>query len=96
MYDLRVLITPPPIESQVSAVVSFLLGPERAEQIQIYAGDVVPRKKPDPVSFYRSYTRKKKTPSASWAILGNTLTNIFFLQAIYLLAAETLGVKPSR
>ncbi|KAL1541969.1 CBBY-like protein isoform X1 [Salvia divinorum] len=50
-------------EKAVSAVVSFLLGSERAEQIQIYAGDVVPRKKPDP--------------------------------AIYLLAAETLGVEPS-
>ncbi|XP_057804180.1 CBBY-like protein isoform X2 [Salvia miltiorrhiza] len=50
-------------EKAVSAVVSFLLGAERAEQIQIYAGDVVPRKKPDP--------------------------------AIYLLAAETLGVEPS-
>ncbi|KAJ8536558.1 hypothetical protein K7X08_034959 [Anisodus acutangulus] len=50
-------------EKAVSAIVSFLLGPERAEQIQIYAGDVVPRKKPDP--------------------------------AIYLLAADTLGVDPS-
>ncbi|KAG6383023.1 hypothetical protein SASPL_157238 [Salvia splendens] len=50
-------------EKAVSAVVSFLLGAERAKQIQIYAGDVVPRKKPDP--------------------------------AIYLLAAETLGVEPS-
>lgn len=51
-------------EKAVSAIVSFLLGPERAEKIQIYAGDVVPRKKPDP--------------------------------AIYLLAASTLGVDPSR
>ncbi|KAG8378678.1 hypothetical protein BUALT_Bualt07G0010300 [Buddleja alternifolia] len=50
-------------EKAVSAVVSFLLGPERAKNIQIFAGDVVPRKKPDP--------------------------------AIYLLAAETLGVEPS-
>ncbi|KAL8464737.1 hypothetical protein ACS0TY_034300 [Phlomoides rotata] len=50
-------------ENAVSAVVSCLLGPDRAEKIQIYAGDVVPRKKPDP--------------------------------AIYLLAAETLGVEPS-
>ncbi|KAL3824924.1 hypothetical protein ACJIZ3_020953 [Penstemon smallii] len=50
-------------EKAVSAVVFFLLGPERAEKIQIYAGDVVPCKKPDP--------------------------------AIYLLAAETLGVDPS-
>ncbi|XP_009613166.1 CBBY-like protein [Nicotiana tabacum] len=50
-------------EKAVSAIVSCLLGPERAEKIQIYAGDVVPRKKPDP--------------------------------AIYLLAADTLGVDPS-
>lgn len=34
---------------QVSAIVSCLLGPERAEKIKIFAGDVVPRKKPDPV-----------------------------------------------
>ncbi|XP_058749102.1 CBBY-like protein [Vicia villosa] len=51
-------------EKAVSAIVSFLLGPERAEKIPIFAGDVVPRKKPDP--------------------------------AIYLLAASTLGVEPSR
>ncbi|KZV30291.1 haloacid dehalogenase-like hydrolase domain-containing protein-like [Dorcoceras hygrometricum] len=50
-------------EKAVFAVVLFLLGPERAKKIQIFAGDVVPRKKPDP--------------------------------AIYLLAAETLGIEPS-
>ncbi|CAM8977813.1 unnamed protein product [Rhodiola kirilowii] len=38
-------------EKAVSAIVSFLLGPERAEQIQIFAGDVVPRKKPDPAIY---------------------------------------------
>lgn len=51
-------------EKAVSAIVSCLLGPERAEKILIFAGDVVPRKKPDP--------------------------------AIYLLAADTLNVDPSR
>ncbi|KAM1128971.1 hypothetical protein ACFX2I_038758 [Malus domestica] len=50
-------------EKAVSAIVSILLGPERAEKIKIFAGEVVPRKKPDP--------------------------------AIYLLAANTLGVDPS-
>ncbi|XP_038878915.1 CBBY-like protein [Benincasa hispida] len=50
-------------EKAVSAIVSCLLGPQRAEQIKIFAGDVVPRKKPDP--------------------------------AIYILAANTLGVDPS-
>ncbi|ESQ45717.1 hypothetical protein EUTSA_v10010540mg [Eutrema salsugineum] len=51
-------------EKAVSAIVSCLLGPERAEEIKIFAGDVVPKKKPDP--------------------------------AIYNLAAETLGVDPSK
>ncbi|CAM0910554.1 unnamed protein product [Alopecurus aequalis] len=51
-------------EKAVSAIVSCLLGPDRAEKITIFAGDVVPRKKPDP--------------------------------AIYLLAATTLEVDPSR
>ncbi|KAJ4896869.1 Haloacid dehalogenase-like hydrolase domain-containing protein [Raphanus sativus] len=51
-------------EKAVSAIVSCLLGPEKAEKIKIFAGDVVPKKKPDP--------------------------------AIYNLAAETLGVDPSR
>lgn len=50
-------------EKAVSAIVSFLLGSDRAEKIKIFAGDVVPRKKPDP--------------------------------AIYLLAADTLGIEPS-
>ncbi|XP_020880375.1 CBBY-like protein [Arabidopsis lyrata subsp. lyrata] len=51
-------------EKAVSAIVSCLLGPERAEKIKIFAGDVVLKKKPDP--------------------------------AIYNLAAETLGVDPSK
>ncbi|CAK9143494.1 unnamed protein product [Ilex paraguariensis] len=38
-------------EKAVSAIVSCLLGPERAKEILIFAGDVVPRKKPDPVNF---------------------------------------------
>jgi hypothetical protein len=42
---------------QVSAIVSCLLGPDRAEKITIFAGDVVPRKKPDPVSLIWQYGR---------------------------------------
>lgn len=38
-------------EKAVSAIVSFLLGPEKAEKIKIFAGDVVPRKKPDPAIY---------------------------------------------
>lgn len=50
-------------ERAVGAVVRVLLGPDRAARMRIFAGDVVPRKKPDP--------------------------------AIYLLAAETLGLDPA-
>ncbi|KAF3509534.1 hypothetical protein F2Q69_00005567 [Brassica cretica] len=38
-------------EKAVSAIVSCLLGPERAEKIKIFAGDVVPKKKPDPAIY---------------------------------------------
>ncbi|XP_038709321.1 CBBY-like protein isoform X2 [Tripterygium wilfordii] len=38
-------------EKAVSAIVSCLLGPERAEKIKIFAGDVVPHKKPDPAIY---------------------------------------------
>ena len=37
-------------EKAVSAVVNVMLGPERAKDFEIYAGDMVPKKKPDPVS----------------------------------------------
>ncbi|KAJ3701689.1 hypothetical protein LUZ61_005394 [Rhynchospora tenuis] len=62
-------------EKAVSAIVSNLLGPERAKKITIFAGDVVPRKKPDPCYFFFSFDSIR--------------------QAIYLLAASTLGVDPS-
>mmetsp|Transcript_10844 Transcript_10844/g.39796 ORF Transcript_10844/g.39796 Transcript_10844/m.39796 type:complete len:302 (+) Transcript_10844:48-953(+) len=47
-------------ERAVSAIVRVMLGPDVAEVMQVFAGDIVPKKKPDP--------------------------------AIYLLAAEKLGV----
>lgn len=37
-------------EKAVSAIVRVMLGPDRFRQMQIFAGDVVPKKKPDPVS----------------------------------------------
>lgn len=61
--DVKVAVCSTSNEKAVSAIVSFLLGSDRAEKIKIFAGDVVPRKKPDP--------------------------------AIYLLAADTLGIEPS-
>eukprot|EP00850_Spirogloea_muscicola_P023567 SM000368S13750 [mRNA] locus=s368:19914:22027:- [translate_table: standard] len=36
---------------RVSAIVRVMLGPERASAIQIFAGDVVPKKKPDPAIY---------------------------------------------
>ena len=51
-------------ERAVQKIVDVLIGGEAGKRIRVYAGDVVPRKKPDP--------------------------------AIYLLAAEELGVEPDR
>ncbi|OMP02927.1 HAD-superfamily hydrolase, subfamily IA, variant 3 [Corchorus capsularis] len=51
-------------EKAVSAVVSCLLGPERAEKIQIFAGDVVPRKKPDPAIYTLAATTLGVEPSS--------------------------------
>ncbi|RRT72402.1 hypothetical protein BHE74_00015176 [Ensete ventricosum] len=68
-------------EKAVAAIVSFLLGPDRADKITIFAGDVVPRKKPDPVCYFL------------FCYFDNVQPLMCF--AIYLLAAETLGVDPS-
>lgn len=51
-------------EEAVSTIVKVMLGPKIASVMRVFAGDVVPRKKPDP--------------------------------AIYLLAAQELGVRPAR
>lgn len=53
-------------EMQVSAIVSFLLGPDRANKITIFAGDVVPRKKPDPVCCFFSYNTIEVPSSLYW------------------------------
>ncbi|KAL8215901.1 hypothetical protein R6Q57_022738 [Mikania cordata] len=50
-------------EKAVSAIVLFLLGPERAAKIQIFAGDVVPRKKPDPAIYNLAATTLGVEPS---------------------------------
>jgi len=51
-------------EKAVQKIVDVMLDPKVASQIRVFAGDVVPRKKPDP--------------------------------AIYHLAAQELGVEPTR
>ncbi|ONM26602.1 Haloacid dehalogenase-like hydrolase domain-containing protein [Zea mays] len=43
-------------EKAVSAIVSYLLGPDRADKITIFAGDVVPHKKPDPAIYILAAT----------------------------------------
>lgn len=61
---IRLAICSTSNERAVQAVVDVMLGPERAAYIDVFAGDIVPVKKPDP--------------------------------AIYLLAAERLGLTRSR
>ncbi|KAG2559999.1 hypothetical protein PVAP13_8KG031600 [Panicum virgatum] len=55
--EVKVAVCSTSNEKAVSAIVSCLLGPDRAEKIAIFAGDVVPRKKPDPVSLILQFCR---------------------------------------
>lgn len=71
-------------EKAVSAIVSCLLGPERAEKMQIFAGDVVPRKKPDPAIYILASTTLGVDP-ASCVVIEDS--------AIGLSAAKAAGMK---
>ncbi|KAF8390564.1 hypothetical protein HHK36_025091 [Tetracentron sinense] len=69
---------------EVSAIVSCLLGPERAEKIKIFAGDVVPRKKPDPAIYLLAASTLGVEPSSCVVIEDS---------AIGLAAAKDAGMK---
>lgn len=71
-------------EKAVSAIVSCLLGPERAKKIQIFAGDVVPKKKPDPAIYVLASTTLGVDP-ASCVVIEDS--------AIGLAAAKAAGMK---
>ncbi|XP_062027700.1 CBBY-like protein isoform X1 [Rosa rugosa] len=71
-------------EKAVSAIVSFLLGPERAEKIQIFAGDVVPRKKPDPAIYVLAANTLNVDPSSCVVVEDS---------GIGLAAAKAAGMK---
>ncbi|KAL4284811.1 hypothetical protein GQ457_16G031520 [Hibiscus cannabinus] len=61
---VKVAVCSTSIEKAVSAVVSCLLGQERAEKIQIFAGDVVPHKKPDPAIYTLAANTLNAEPSS--------------------------------
>ncbi|XP_057487239.1 CBBY-like protein [Actinidia eriantha] len=71
-------------EKAVSAIVSCLLGPDRAEKIRIFAGDVVPRKKPDPAIYVLAATTLGVEPSSCVVVEDS---------AIGLAAAKAAGMK---
>ena len=71
-------------EKAVSAIVSCLLGPARAEKIQIFAGDVVPRKKPDPAIYELAASTLGVEPSSCVVVEDS---------AIGLAAAKAAGMK---
>ncbi|XP_074294704.1 CBBY-like protein [Silene latifolia] len=71
-------------EKAVSAIVSCLLGPDRAAKMQIFAGDVVPRKKPDPAIYNLAATTLGVDP-ASCVVVEDS--------AIGLAAAKAAGMK---
>ncbi|CAI5992365.1 unnamed protein product [Closterium sp. NIES-65] len=86
---VRVAVCSTSNEKAVGAIVRVMLGEERAQHMRIFAGDVVPKKKPDPGEergfsmhmriFARDVVPKKKPDPA-----------------IYNLAATTLSLNPAR
>ncbi|PUZ44663.1 hypothetical protein GQ55_8G125200 [Panicum hallii var. hallii] len=62
--EVKVAVCSTSNEKAVSAIVSCLLGPDRAEKITIFAGDVVPRKKPDPAIYILAATSLGVDPSS--------------------------------
>jgi len=71
-------------EKAVSAIVSFLLGPNRAKKITIFAGDVVPLKKPNPAIYILAANTLEVDPSSCVVIEDS---------AIGLAAAKAAGMK---
>ncbi|ONM26604.1 Haloacid dehalogenase-like hydrolase domain-containing protein [Zea mays] len=71
-------------EKAVSAIVSYLLGPDRADKITIFAGDVVPHKKPDPAIYILAATTLGVDPQSCVVIEDST---------IGLAAAKAAGMK---
>ncbi|WP_413204150.1 HAD-IA family hydrolase [Rhodospirillum sp. A1_3_36] len=71
-------------ERAVEAVVRVLLGPERAGQIRIFAGDVVARKKPDPAIYTLAAETLGLSPARCMVIEDS---------AIGLAAAKAAGMR---
>ncbi|MEN9409626.1 MAG: hypothetical protein RL216_1600 [Pseudomonadota bacterium] len=61
---MRVAVCSTSNERAVETVVRVLLGPERAARITVFAGDVVPKKKPDPAIYTLAATTLRLTPAA--------------------------------
>ncbi|KAM7276896.1 hypothetical protein ACFE04_018762 [Oxalis oulophora] len=82
--DVKVAVCSTSNEKAVSAIVSCLLGPERAAKIKIFAGDVVPRKKPDPAIYTLAAETLGVNPSSCVVVEDS---------GIGLAAAKAAGMK---
>ncbi|MQM22212.1 hypothetical protein Taro_055261 [Colocasia esculenta] len=82
--EIKVAVCSTSNEKAVSAIVSYLLGPDRAEKISIFAGDVVPKKKPDPAIYLLAASTLGVEPSSCVVVEDS---------AIGLSAAKSAGMK---
>jgi len=55
-------------EESVRAVLEHAVGPEQADRVQIFAGDVVPAKKPDPAIYLLALERTGADPEDTLAV----------------------------
>ena len=64
---LQVAVCSTSNERAVSKIVEVLLGPEVAARMQVFAGDIVPKKKPDPAVYLLAAKELGVDPSR-WAV----------------------------
>jgi phosphoglycolate phosphatase-like HAD superfamily hydrolase len=66
--DILVAVCSTSNEQAVSTIVNTLLGPERAKQMRIFAGDMVSKKKPSPDIYLLAAESLQVDPSRCWVI----------------------------
>ena len=69
---LQVAVCSTSNERAVSKIVEVLLGSEVASQMKIYAGDIVPKKKPDPAVYILAAKELSVDPSRCATCCGMT------------------------
>lgn len=81
---VRVAVCSTSNEKAVQAIVDNMLGPEVATDMRVFAGDIVPKKKPDPAIYLLGAEELGVEPARCWVVEDS---------AIGLQAAKAAGMR---